>query len=272
MASHISTEVISLCRSNNIQFICLPSNSTDKLQPLDVGFFGPVKYCWRAQLRKYADRDPTAKLLQKTDFPGMLKVLMDTLKPKEHLPRAFEKCGIFPINRQKVLDRIPSALETQEIAHHVDQALLKKLEVRRFGDGTKRKPRGKKLPAGHYSADDDSQEDSEEAESELESGLENEQEEDRDKEDEEVVDEECEELPDLNGPGISNMEKFVVAAYEGQWFLAEVIRDQKNVTKGSTRLSYMTIKGNNCFSWGKSQTFTMPSTRTFCWRLCHRNL
>jgi uncharacterized protein YifE (UPF0438 family) len=48
----------------------------------------------------------------------MLKELMDTLKPKEHLPRAFEKCGIFPINRQKVLDRIPSTLETQEIAHH----------------------------------------------------------------------------------------------------------------------------------------------------------
>jgi hypothetical protein len=130
--------------------------------------------------------------------------------------------------------------------------LLKKLEVRRFGDGTKRKPRGKKLPAGQsYSADNDSQEDSDEAESELESELESEPEEDRDKEDEEVADEECEELPDLDGPGNSNIEKFVVAAYEGQWFLAEVTMDQKNVTKGYTRLSYMTIKGNNCFSWGE---------------------
>ncbi len=34
------------------------------------------------------------------------------------------------------------------------------------------------------------------------------------------------------------------------WFLAEVSRDQKNVARRYTRLSYMTIKGNNCFSWG----------------------
>ena len=41
LASHISPAVIDLCRQNYIRFICLPVNSTDKLQPLDFSDFGP---------------------------------------------------------------------------------------------------------------------------------------------------------------------------------------------------------------------------------------
>ncbi len=40
--SHISIEVINLCRENNIAFVCLSANLTDKMQPLDVGLFGPI--------------------------------------------------------------------------------------------------------------------------------------------------------------------------------------------------------------------------------------
>jgi hypothetical protein len=221
------------------------------MQPLDVGIFGPMKYAWRAQLKRYADLDPTAKLLKKTEFPRMLKELLSELNPAEHLPKAFEKCGLVPINRQKVLDRIPSVVGTQDIAHHVDQALLKKLEVRRFGDGPKKQPRGKKVPAGQsYSATEDLQT-SEEEESELEDEeVATDEEEVVDDVDEEMV--ENEELPDLDvaGPSSSRMGSYVVAAYEGEWYLAEVSRDQNNVARGYTRLSYMVIKGKNSFSWG----------------------
>jgi hypothetical protein len=61
LSSHISCEVISLCKDNDIEFVCLPANSTDKMQPLDVGLFGPMKQAWRTQLRAYADKDPSAK-------------------------------------------------------------------------------------------------------------------------------------------------------------------------------------------------------------------
>jgi hypothetical protein len=44
--------------------------------------------------------------------------------------------------------RIPSVLKSTEIAQHLDQALLQRLEVRRFDNGLKRRPRGKKVPAG----------------------------------------------------------------------------------------------------------------------------
>jgi DDE superfamily endonuclease len=69
LASHISLEVITLCRENNIRFVCLPPNSTDKMQPLDVGVFAPLKQGWKQQLRHYLEQDPAAKLLQKTVFP-----------------------------------------------------------------------------------------------------------------------------------------------------------------------------------------------------------
>jgi hypothetical protein len=74
---------------------------------------------------------------------------------------------------------------------------------------------------------------------------------------EDVEEEGADELPDLDVPGPSNSSKsssnYVVAVYEGQWFLAEICGDQKNVGRGYTRLSYMVIKGTNTFTWGDKE-------------------
>ena len=43
--------------------------------------------------------------------------------------------------------------------------------------------------------------------------------------------------------------RYVVAVYEGESFLASVCEDQKEVKEGYVRLSYMSIKGTNQFSW-----------------------
>lgn len=133
-------------------------------------------------------------------------------------------------------------MEAQEIARHVDSALLKKLEVRRFGEATKKKPRGQKVPAGQSYTKDVVQEDSE---------IESEEDSEEDEPDEPEAEEEQEDetLPDLDTPGSSRMGSYVVAVYEGSWFLAEVSKDQTNVGKDYTRLIYMQIKGTNSFNW-----------------------
>jgi hypothetical protein len=41
--NHISPKVIDLCKAKDIAFVCLPPNSINQLQPLDVEVFGP----WR---------------------------------------------------------------------------------------------------------------------------------------------------------------------------------------------------------------------------------
>ncbi len=90
------------------------------MQPLDVGIFRPMKNAWRAQLRRYQDQDPNFKILQKTEFPGMLKELVMYLDTQRILHQVFKKCGLFPIDREQVLKRIPAAVQTEEIAQHVD--------------------------------------------------------------------------------------------------------------------------------------------------------
>jgi hypothetical protein len=141
-------------------------------------------------------------------------------------------------------------VESQVVAKHIDNALLQRLEVRRFGDG-KKKPRGKKVPAGQsYTAEiEDSSEENDLGSEEEEDDPVSEEEQAEDEEEQAEDEEEQEELPDLDRP-IRKAGTFVVALYEGQWFLAEVCADQKNVGKGYVRLNYMVLKGTNCFAWG----------------------
>jgi len=47
LASHLSINVIKLCRINEIKFVLLPPNSTHLCQPLDLAFFRPLKSAWR---------------------------------------------------------------------------------------------------------------------------------------------------------------------------------------------------------------------------------
>lgn len=156
-----------------------------------------------------------------------------------------------------MLERIPSAAGVEEIAQHVDAALIKKLEVRRFGVGLKKTPRGKKVPAGqsHTMEEEEEEELSEdEMMSEEESSEEEEEAETREvEEEEEDVDALLEDPPrDLRG--------HVVAEYEGQWFLTEVCADQTGVPKGYSKLNYMVIKGNNSFAWGaKADLLVTPA-------------
>ena len=76
----------------------------------------------------------------------MLKELCNNLNFRDHLPKAFEKCGLYPLNAEKPKERIPSVASTETIARHIDQQILKSFEVKRFGGA--KKPRGKKVPAG----------------------------------------------------------------------------------------------------------------------------
>ncbi len=198
------------------------------------------------------------------------------LKPEECLPNAFEKCGLVPLNRNRVLERLPSATSNQEAAQHIDKLLLNTLEGRRFGNqpAKNRKPRGKKVPAGvSYTAEEDSEE--ENMEDDMEEEDSNQEEEDSNQEEEEEDNLNSRKKTDdihLTSPSSSDSEEeivqgkpsgsrihqtklailhYAVADYEGQMFLAQVAEDQSGVELDQTRLSYMTIKGKNQFSWGE---------------------
>jgi hypothetical protein len=219
----------------------------------------------------------------------MVSDLLQRVDAKKLLPEAFRKCGLAPLNREEVLQRIPSSLTSQQIARHLDQQLVEKLEVRRFGDVPKRKGRGPKIaPGKSYSAleeEEDSPEEEEDSPEEEEDSPEEEEDspeeeegggdevhaqaggsgvrriksrtggvqyqEEDDKDDEEEEEESDEELPDpeLRPPTEKIPGTMVVAVYEGEWFIAEVMEDQRGVPGGYTRLKFMAIKGTNVFTW-----------------------
>ncbi len=118
VASHISLDVISKCRENDIDFILFPPNCTHLLQPLDVIFFRQLKPKWRKTLKNWKlkhsgpiPKDQFGKLL----FSAMkeLGLYPDTIPPQQkyfqsdYLKSSFKETGIFPFNPSKVLKRLP---------------------------------------------------------------------------------------------------------------------------------------------------------------------
>jgi hypothetical protein len=273
LSSHISAAVVDACRENDIAFVCLPPNSTDKLQPLDVGVFGPLKAAWRAVLTEYKANHPNQVGVPKTDFPRLMKTLLERANPGQHLPAAFKKCGLYPVDVEKAVERIPHRnmecpASTKEL---LDSSFGEKLDQLTGFSKTAKPKRGKKIkvPAGK-SYTDVQEEDCENEEAE----------EDDDDEEEEVPirsrksahiseSDSDEELPDpaeeaADDPGAGGSWRggstsssfpvgcFVVAVYDKTWYLAQVEAEEpEEESEGYILLKYMERKGHNQFIWGK---------------------
>lgn len=109
LSSHVSIKVIRECTKNNIKFVLLPPNSTNLCQPLDVAFFRPLKRTWREVLLTWKAKNRGC--VPKDRFPSLLKNVIDRLTEhngiSNNLKAGFKACGIFPIDREQVLKRLP---------------------------------------------------------------------------------------------------------------------------------------------------------------------
>ena len=113
LSSHFNSRVLTLAQEHQIEFVCLPPNSTHVLQPLDVAFFGPLKQSWRKILNEWKlSRGKRAATLTKDAFPHLLKKLQSALfgdegNHSENLVSSFRKCGIAPFSPKAALERLP---------------------------------------------------------------------------------------------------------------------------------------------------------------------
>ena len=266
LRTHLTVDAIKICEDNDIELVCFPPNSTDKMQPLDVAFFRSLKAHWRNMLRDYQSANPSFKSLAKTDFPRLLAELIGKLETADLLKNGFRKCGLYPLNPEEVMVKIPHREDTETIARGVDQVLIDKLETRRFGDAAKKRPRGKGVPAGAslttYQAGESSEEEEDSSSNGEEDGSSSGGEEDgsssggeedgsrvdSDKSDTEEVDKR-KEAESGDAGGSKGQTVLVVAVYEGEWFVAEKVKDQAGVQDTHVRLSYMSPRGKNIFCW-----------------------
>ena len=141
LGAHFSPGVIEECIENKVIFLCLVPNSTHLTQPLDVAVFRPLKIEWRDILDTWRRDSRRKENLPKDAFPTLLNSLMLRLKP-ENLIAGFRATGIFPLDRNEVLKRMPSAdVSLESVDHDVfNEAVMSVLKENcGVGDKSKRK-------------------------------------------------------------------------------------------------------------------------------------
>ena len=146
LSSHINPNVLAMCQENNIDFICLPPNSTHWTQPLDVAYFRPLKSRWREALLSWKESATGERctVLPKDQFPLVLKDALSKLDTsKENLVSGFRKTGIFPHDVHALLDRLPSRLDVN--IEMVGNAFMDRLENKRQSILSSNKTRRRRL-------------------------------------------------------------------------------------------------------------------------------
>ena len=141
LSSHFSNEVLDLCEKNNINFICMPPNTTHLCQPLDVAYFAPMKRQWRKILTNFKQSNrKNAGTVPKDQFPRLLKLLMKMPNQNENLIAGFRKCGIFPLD--KTQGRLPSnPAQSAQLNSSVSEAFTQHLVDLRTGTGDASAPK-----------------------------------------------------------------------------------------------------------------------------------
>lgn len=116
LSSHFTTEVLNLCETHNIRFICLPPNATHLCQPLDVSFFGPMKTTWRNILQDWKRVNSKTSSVDKSIFPRLLKQLFDDMASTmtQNAQSGFRATGIYPLSKQKLLNKVPTNTMIEE--------------------------------------------------------------------------------------------------------------------------------------------------------------
>lgn len=120
-----------------MSFVCLPPNSTHLTQPLDVAFFGPMKKYWRTILTSWRE-SPEGRhynSIPKDRFPSLLSDLIRKMSAtsRSNLQSGFRKCGIYPFDKEQLLNRLPGRSNVVEI-DMVGEAFLEKMKEKRTSE------------------------------------------------------------------------------------------------------------------------------------------
>ena len=101
-SSHLTKTIHQLALANDIQLFCLPPHTTHRLQPLDVGVFGPLsrayKRCCNEVFRETHIEIPIQDFVKE-----YMHARAEAFKP-ETIQTAFRKSGICPINPKVFTD------------------------------------------------------------------------------------------------------------------------------------------------------------------------
>lgn len=142
--------------SNFFRYIFLPPNSTHMTQPLDVAVFAPMKKVWRRVLDEYK-AECASKSLRNTSIPKdkfgyLLSRVLEkgAINNAKNIKAGFAACGIYPLDANRVLSRLPPENNVGEVQAHFSHQLSEELKRTRYGEQKKttRAKKANRLPPG----------------------------------------------------------------------------------------------------------------------------
>lgn len=93
-SSHLTLSLSEFCSVNNIILVSLYPNATHILQPLDVGFFKPLKQNWRVMRDSWNVQHPN-EIFRREHLPFLLKEAIEkTLSNPSTIQNSFRTCGM----------------------------------------------------------------------------------------------------------------------------------------------------------------------------------
>jgi len=99
--THETLEILEYCFENNIILCRLPSHTSHKLQPCDVGVFCPLKTAYRDEVeRLYRGGLDT---VGKEHFTSLYKPVRERALTKRNITAGWAASGLFPFNPERVL-------------------------------------------------------------------------------------------------------------------------------------------------------------------------
>lgn len=147
LSSHINIDILKSCQRLNIRFVLLPPNSTGLTQPLDVGFYRPLKRAWKTLLTDLKTRQPNLNAVEKNIFPQLLTKLIEKIDPnfETNMINSFRATGIQPLNPYEVLKKMPNERFKNRVSSEIDNALISFLQQKKNGDANIKKGKKKLL-------------------------------------------------------------------------------------------------------------------------------
>jgi hypothetical protein len=101
------------CFENNILPCRLPSHTSHKLQPCDVGVFAPLKAAYRDEVERLYRGG--ANTIGKEHFTYLYSPAREKALTPRNIRAGWNRAGLFPFNSDKVLRNIQKPLVEPDI-------------------------------------------------------------------------------------------------------------------------------------------------------------
>jgi len=99
-SSHEGYAGLKFAKDNGIIILTFPPHTSHKLQPLDIGPFGPLKSYYNSALTSLAStKQKAGKAVTIYDIPKVLKQVFSSAFTDNNIREGFQKPGIWPFNR-----------------------------------------------------------------------------------------------------------------------------------------------------------------------------